>query len=172
MRFYEVAAIQAEIRNLSGEEFAELRPNPALVIEPFPAPPQKLRDTTTEVKVSVPAPPTHLHPKAQIVWIVPKAPGRFPEIKLGRDAACDIVLPHPSVSKKHATLACHEGTWAVEDHGSTNGTEILGVRLLRSTPTALPEGEPLVLAQVVVIRGYYTPRALHGMLKYATIGAA
>src|SRR4051812_24979832 len=108
MRFYDVAAIQGEIGQLSAEEFAELRPNPALVIEPFPSPPSFLRDTTTRVKVQVPAPPPHLDPRAQVCWIVPKAPGRWPELKLERDPLCDIVLPNPSVSKRHATLSCHD----------------------------------------------------------------
>src|SRR4051812_13090929 len=122
MRFYEVSAIRDEIRSLCEEEFAELRPNPALVVEPFPSPPSFLRDTTTRVKVQVPAPPPLLHPKAQVCWIVPKAPGRWPDVKLGRDGACDVVCANASVSKRHCTLSCFEGTWTVEDHGSTNGT--------------------------------------------------
>lgn len=169
MRFYEVAAIQGEIRNLSVEEFADLRPNPALIIEPYPSPPNFLRDTTTRVKVQVPAPPPLLHPRAQVVWFIPKAPGRWPDVKLGRDITCDIVCPNPSVSKKHATLSNVDGTWMVEDHGSTNGTEVSFERLVRSEPHILPEGEPLVLAQVVVIRAYYSPKALHSMLKAAAM---
>jgi hypothetical protein len=172
MRVYEIASIREEIGRLSEDEFVELRPNPALVIEPFPVSPFKLRDTTTEVKVFTAVPSPVLHPQAQLVWIVPRSPGRWPDMKLGRDPACDIVLPNPSVSKRHATLSCIDGTWAIEDHGSTNGTEISGVRLVRSEPKALPAGEPLVLAQVVVVRAYYSPRSLHAMLRTATIAAA
>ena len=172
VRFYEVAAIRDEIRNLSEEEFSELRPNPALVIEPFPEPGSVLRDTTTRVKVQIPSPPPMLHPKAQLVWIVPDAPGKWPAIKLGRFSTCDIICPNPSVSKVHATLANYDGIWTVEDHGSTNGTEISCERIVRSEPRILPEGEPLVLAQVVVIRAYFSPRSLHAMLKTAAIAAA
>jgi hypothetical protein len=171
MRFYELAAIQGEIRSLSEEEFADLRPNPSLLIEPFPSPPSLLRDTTTRMKVQVPAPPPMLHPKAQIVRLLPVAPGRWPDVKLGRETTCDIVFPNPSVSKRHATLACYDGIWSVEDHASTNGTEIGFERLVRSEPRVLPEGEPLVLAQVVVIRAFYTPRALQTMLRAAAVSA-
>jgi hypothetical protein len=169
MRFYEIAAIQGEIRDLSEEEFGELRPHPALIVEPSPTPPSVLRDTTTKVKVHLPAPPPMLHAKAQVVWLMPKAPGVWTDVKLGRDATCDIVCPNPSVSKRHATLSRIDGIWTVEDHGSTNGTEISCERIVRSEPRILPEGEPLVLAQVVVIRAYFTPRTLHAMLRNATI---
>lgn len=171
MRFYDVATIQGEIRDLSEEEFAELRPNPSLIIEPYPSPPSFLRDTTTRVKVQVPAPPPLLHPRAQVCWMMPIAPGRWPDVKLGRDPLCDAVFPNPSVSKKHATLSWVDGTLMIEDHGSTNGTEVSCERLVRSTPHVVPEGEPLVLAQVIVIRAYFTPRSLHAMLKAAAIGA-
>jgi pSer/pThr/pTyr-binding forkhead associated (FHA) protein len=90
---------------------------------------------------------------------------------MGRAATCDINFPNASVSKVHATLACYDTTWTVEDHGSTNGTEISCERIVRSTPTILPEGEPLVLAQVVVIRAYFSARSLYTMLKAAAIGA-
>jgi hypothetical protein len=171
MRFYEVVNIQREIGSLSPEEFAELRPNPALVIEPFPEPGNLLRDTTTRVKMQIPAPVPHLHPKAQIVWILPLAPGRWPDVRLGRDHECDVVFPNPSVSKRHATLAMLNDVWTVEDHGSLNGTEILGERMVRSLPLRLPEGVPLVLAQVVVIRAYFSPVALHAMLRAAGVAA-
>ncbi|HZV02069.1 MAG TPA: FHA domain-containing protein [Planctomycetota bacterium] len=171
MRFYEVLNIQREIGKLSAEEFAELRPNPAIVIEPYPKPDTLLRDTTTRVKMQIPAPPPLLHKKAQIVWILPLAPGRWPDVKLGRDSQCDIVFPNPSVSKRHATLSFLDGMWTVEDHGSLNGTEIMGERILRSMPRPLPEAEPLALAQVVVLRAYYAPASLHAMLRAATIGA-
>jgi pSer/pThr/pTyr-binding forkhead associated (FHA) protein len=172
MRFYEISAIQGEIRDLSEEEFGELRPNPALIVEPMPNPPSMLRDTTTKVKVQLPAPPPLLHRNARVAWILQtRKPGTWPDVKLGRDASCDLVCPNPSVSKKHATLSNVQGTWMVEDHGSTNGTEIAFERLVRSTPTILPEGEPLVLAQVVVIRAYFSASALYAMLKRATIGA-
>ncbi len=169
MRFYEIGAIQREIRSLSDEEFGELRPNPALIIEPVAAMPSTLRDTTTKVKVQLPAPPPMLHPLARVAWLIPIKPGVWADVKLGRDASCDITCPNPSVSKKHATLSNVEGTWMVEDHGSTNGTEISMERIVRSTPRVLPEGEPLVLAQVVVIRAFYSARALHAMLKNAEI---
>jgi serine phosphatase RsbU (regulator of sigma subunit) len=43
---------------------------------------------------------------------------------LGRDAACEIVLPHEEVSKKHARI-CRQGDgYYIEDLQSTNGTKV------------------------------------------------
>jgi hypothetical protein len=41
---------------------------------------------------------------------------------IGRDAACDLVVPHGSVSRRHARLEPRAGGWAVVDQASANGT--------------------------------------------------
>lgn len=43
------------------------------------------------------------------------------EINIGRDASCDIVLPHISVSKCHAKITRENGRYYIADNGSTNG---------------------------------------------------
>jgi pSer/pThr/pTyr-binding forkhead associated (FHA) protein len=42
-------------------------------------------------------------------------------LTIGREG-CDIVLPDPEVSRKHAVLHIRQGRPAIEDLGSTNGT--------------------------------------------------
>ena len=44
------------------------------------------------------------------------------EIIIGRDAACDYVLPDSTVSSRHAQLSFHHQQWWLQDLKSTNGT--------------------------------------------------
>jgi FHA domain len=41
---------------------------------------------------------------------------------LGSDASCNIVIPHPTISGKHASLRAQEGKFFLTDLDSTNGT--------------------------------------------------
>jgi Inner membrane component of T3SS, cytoplasmic domain len=41
---------------------------------------------------------------------------------LGSDASCDVVISHPTVSGKHASLRSQEGKFFLTDLDSTNGT--------------------------------------------------
>jgi hypothetical protein len=47
-------------------------------------------------------------------------------VTLGRSRECDIVLQDPNVSRKHAEIRPHGGSWVVSDLGSTNGSRING----------------------------------------------
>ncbi|MGH7818812.1 MAG: FHA domain-containing protein, partial [Candidatus Binatia bacterium] len=49
-----------------------------------------------------------------------------PEIVLGKQTDCDIVLSNPKVSRRHARIAARNGGLYVEDLGSTNGTLLNG----------------------------------------------
>jgi pSer/pThr/pTyr-binding forkhead associated (FHA) protein len=53
-----------------------------------------------------------------------------PEILIGRDPACELVLDNPTVSNSHARLAYHHGHWWLEDLHSTNGTFLNGEMVL------------------------------------------
>lgn len=48
---------------------------------------------------------------------------------LGRDPQGDIVLDDARVSWRHATISWSGRSWAIEDHGSTNGTFVQGQRI-------------------------------------------
>ena len=45
-----------------------------------------------------------------------------PEIVIGRDQRCDLILEESTVSAEHARLSYHHGNWWVEDLQSRNGT--------------------------------------------------
>ena len=44
------------------------------------------------------------------------------ELVIGRGSRCDIALTNDSVSREHAKLIFRDGTWIIQDLGSTNGT--------------------------------------------------
>jgi ABC-type multidrug transport system ATPase subunit/pSer/pThr/pTyr-binding forkhead associated (FHA) protein len=74
------------------------------------------------------------------------APQRIPlagkaTLTFGRDPRNDVTLDHPSVSRLHARLVRYPEGFAIEDHGSTNGTFVNGSRLYSGQPTALRIGD-------------------------------
>jgi FHA domain-containing protein len=93
------------------------------------------------------APPTRLaQARARAAALVQRALGEAPppppllaldwtgareELLLGRHIACDVVLDHPSVSRRHARLSFRDGHWVLRDLDSTNGTRINGRHVVR-----------------------------------------
>lgn len=71
-----------------------------------------------------------------------------PEVFIGRDQRCDLILEENTVSAEHARLSYHHGNWWVEDLHSRNGT-LLCMELI-STPTVLTSGDELQLGQVLL----------------------
>lgn len=63
------------------------------------------------------------------------------ETVLGRDAACEVVLVHPSISRRHAVICLREGAYTVEDL-STNGLFVNGEQVALHR---LANGDSLVL---------------------------
>jgi hypothetical protein len=57
--------------------------------------------------------------------------GAGEELVLGRHHACDVVLHHISVSRRHARLSFRDGNWVLRDLDSTNGTTVNGERVVR-----------------------------------------
>jgi hypothetical protein len=57
--------------------------------------------------------------------------GSGEELVIGRNPSCDIVLPGPEVSRIHARLSFRDGSWILQDLGSTNGTIVNGAQVGR-----------------------------------------
>lgn len=69
-------------------------------------------------------------------------------VVIGRGDGCDIRLPDPSVSHRHATIRVKERAHVLVDEGSTNGTFVGKERLTPHSPHALKPGELFRLGRV------------------------
>jgi serine/threonine-protein kinase len=63
------------------------------------------------------------------------------EITLGRRADNDVCVPEPTASGQHAILRWQNGTWNIEDKGSTNGTYAEHTYERRHTVSLMHGGE-------------------------------
>jgi hypothetical protein len=68
-------------------------------------------------------------------------------VVVGREPGCDVVVDHPSVSRRHARLTYQDGWFFVEDMGSLNGVSLNGARI--SVPQAVQPGQLVVLSSDV-----------------------
>jgi membrane peptidoglycan carboxypeptidase len=60
----------------------------------------------------------------------PRRLGLYGQVyRIGRDPKGEVVIPHPTVSKRHALLQRRGRTWLLSDAGSTNGLSWRGRRL-------------------------------------------
>ena len=62
------------------------------------------------------------------------------EALVGREANCNVVVPHPSVSRRHALIKRKQDIFFVVDQGSANGTFVDSKRIVDA---ALKEGSVL-----------------------------
>lgn len=69
-------------------------------------------------------------------------------VAIGRSAGCDVRLPDPSISTRHATIRATGSSFAILDEGSTNGTWVGGVKLPPHTPRLLRTGDLVRLGRV------------------------
>ena len=72
-----------------------------------------------------------------------------PEIIIGRENTCTIMINDIEVSRKHARLVWKSIGYVLEDLGSTNGTFIKGKRLI--APSILQGGECVTLAENIIL---------------------
>ena len=64
-----------------------------------------------------------------------------PLLTVGRETACDIILPDPSVSARHAMFRQLDATYLLTDEGSANGVFVRGVRLAPRTGHVVKDGD-------------------------------
>ncbi len=68
-----------------------------------------------------------------------------PELVIGRDQRCDLILEENTVSAEHARFSYHHGNWWVEDLQSRNGT-LLNLELI-TTPTVVTSGDEIQIGK-------------------------
>lgn len=73
------------------------------------------------------------------------------EVRLGRGAGLDLVLPFPTVSTVHARIFAMDDQWWVEDLESVNGTWVGPRRISPKRPEPLRTGDELRLADITVV---------------------
>ncbi|WP_152204772.1 FHA domain-containing protein FhaB/FipA [Georgenia thermotolerans] len=66
-------------------------------------------------------------------------------IVVGRAPSCSLVLDDDYSSSRHARFFPKDGTWWIEDLGSTNGTVVAGERI--GQPVQVPPGTPVRIGQ-------------------------
>jgi ABC transport system ATP-binding/permease protein len=73
---------------------------------------------------------------------------RAGDFTIGRDATCDLVLDHPTVSRRHARIAIADETTWIEDLGSSTGVRVNGIPLRR---TALEIGDQIAIGPFRIV---------------------
>jgi len=75
---------------------------------------------------------------------------QFPEtgLLIGRDFSCDLRLTDEFVSAKHCRISFENGTFFLEDLGSTNGTSIDGMEVEKKS--ILNEGQSIQIGITVM----------------------
>ncbi|HEY2281905.1 MAG TPA: DUF1707 and FHA domain-containing protein [Streptosporangiaceae bacterium] len=71
---------------------------------------------------------------ARALYFPPTGPGQTTSFTIGRDASCDLLIEHTSVSRWHARLDRTADGWVLTDAGSTNGTRVNGWRVRQPVP--------------------------------------
>jgi hypothetical protein len=90
---------------------------------------------------------SYLEPPQPLAFVLPS--GTRDSFTIGRDAACDLVLPDMTVSRSHAGLRREAGGWLLSDAGSTNGTRLNGWRI--TEPVPLRAGDKVTFGSMTLV---------------------
>ena len=69
-------------------------------------------------------------------------------VVIGRSASCDVRVPDPSVSQRHAVISAQGAEYQIIDEGSTNGTFVGGVRLSPKASRSIRSGDMVRVGRV------------------------
>jgi pSer/pThr/pTyr-binding forkhead associated (FHA) protein len=69
-------------------------------------------------------------------------------LHIGRDSACDISLSDTYASQQHARISNRNGSWVIEDLGSTNGTYLNQRKV--TVPAELAPGDSIRIGKTVL----------------------
>jgi len=163
MDLLHVSSVLDKARACSENEFAGRHGGTAFVIEPYErSKAHDLRSTTASIPLPSSRRPTSpFDVSARIGWI----PAKQAIVRLGRDPACELVLPNARVSKRHATLQRGRHGWVLTDEHSTNGTTLDGEKLEANVAVSVADGAAIGVAEVVILRPFFAPATLHALLK-------
>lgn len=121
--------------------WAEVR-TPAVVAAPAaaqaPARPPARREGRSSAKLTVVEPPE----------LAGRTYGLGQELTVGRAAGCQITLDDGYVSQLHARIFARDGSFYVEDLGSTNGTFLNSEKV--TAPVAMRRGDRLRIGSTVM----------------------
>jgi len=74
---------------------------------------------------------------------------------VGRDPGCDIVIPDPYASRRHARIFYKDDKWYVEDLGSRNGTYVDGEDIRGRGAVELKIGMFIVVGlSTIIVKGF------------------
>jgi len=109
-----------------------------------------LSGTPVEVEVSLPA--------ESVPKLVDPSSGREFTLKSGVNTVgrqdTDVLLSHPTVSRRHAQITVEEGRCVVEDVGSTNGTVVNGRQIGQGQSVELSDGDEVIFGSVRLLFEY------------------
>ncbi len=71
-----------------------------------------------------------------------------PRVVIGRGSGCEVQLPDPSVSQRHASIRQRGTDYVIVDESSTNGTYVGPVRLSPQAPRVLRTGDLIRVGRV------------------------
>lgn len=115
--------------------------------------PRAPRPRTTPAPKPGTAPKKGQRPKSVVVTEDGAQPRTYPlaedeALTIGRAETCQIVLKDTYVSQAHTRIFAKEGTWYVEDLGSTNGTYLNRAKV--GEPSAITPGDEVRLGKTIV----------------------
>jgi predicted component of type VI protein secretion system len=74
-----------------------------------------------------------------------------PRIVIGRGSSCELRLPDPSVSGRHASIRAQGAAWVLVDEGSTNGTRLNGEKLAVQAPRRIETGDLITVGRIELV---------------------